>query len=62
MTLLNVQFYKKKIPSEDGFDGSGIWSIVSTELSKKIGSDVTHFKLVEHETNVYLNLGKLVLQ
>merc|ERR1719454_270810 len=38
--------------SEDGFDGSGIWSIVSTELSKKIGSDVTHFKLVEHETNV----------
>merc|ERR1712137_237044 len=40
--------------SEDDFDGSGIWSIVSTELSKKIGSDVTHFKLVEHETNVYL--------
>ena len=51
-----------KLPSEDGFDGSGIWSIVSTELSKKIGSDVTHFKLGEHETNVYLNLGKLVLQ
>ena len=51
-----------KLPSEDGFDGSGIWSIVSTELSKKIGSDVTHFKLGEHETNVYLKLGKLVLQ
>ena len=50
------------LPSEDGFDGSGIWSIVSTELSKKIGSDVTHFKLGEHETNVYLKLGKLVLQ
>merc|ERR1711893_129517 len=50
-----VQFFFVGIDtnaSEDGFDGSGIWSIVSTELSKKIGSDVTHFKLDEHETNV----------
>ena len=61
-TCIKKRIFYQISPSEDGFDGSGIWSIVSTELSKKIGSDVTHFKLDEHETNVYLNIEHLVLQ
>merc|ERR1712213_87868 len=31
---------------KDGLDGIGIWGFVATELSEKIGSDVTHFKLL----------------
>ena len=46
--------WNQNLRGKDGLDGGGVWGIIATELSEKIGSDVTHFKLFEHETGLTL--------
>ena len=45
-----MRFYNK--PGEDGFDGISIGASITAELSKKVGSDVTHFKLLSSTKRV----------